>query len=87
MADNKSNTMNSNNPNQTIKAEQAKAEMSGQHHEKAQSDKERQEPGAIGRGQSSSQSQTGEQGRARDEIGSSHPADKSKDDRESVTPR
>lgn len=57
MADNNSATMNSNNPNQIIKAEQAKAELSR-------------------RGQSSTQSQTGEQARAHDEIGSSHPADK-----------
>ncbi|HET9867828.1 MAG TPA: hypothetical protein VFQ06_11090 [Nitrospira sp.] len=66
MAVNNSATMNSNKPNQPIKAEQAKAEMS------------------------SSQRQTGEQGRVRDEIGSSHPADKQealKNDRESVTPR
>ena len=90
MADNNSVTMNSNKPNQTIKAEQAKAEMSGQHHEKAQTDKERQEPSAIGSGKSSSQPQTGEQGRVRDEIGSSHPADKPealKNDSEAVTPR
>ena len=90
MADNNSTTMNSNNPNQTIKAEQAKAEMSGQHHEKAQMDNERQERSAIGGGQTSSQSRTGEQGRARDEIGGSHPADKPeafKNDRESVKPR
>ena len=90
MADNNSTTMNSSNPNQTIKAEQAKAEMSSQHHEKAQTDKERQEPNAIGGGQSSSQSRTGAQGRARDEIGSSHPADKPeafKNDRGPVKPR
>lgn len=71
MADNNSATMNSNNPNQIIKAEQAKAELSR-------------------RGQSSTQSQTGEQGRAHDEIGSSHPADKPeafKNDRGSDTPR
>lgn len=70
MADNKPGTMNnSNDPNQTIKAEQAKAEMGGQRHEdKAKTDEQRRDPSAIGGGQSSSQSNTGEQGRARDEL-------------------
>lgn len=73
MADNKTGTTNnSNSPNQTIKAEQAKAEMGGQRHEdKAKTDEQRREPSAIGGGQSSSQSHTGEQGRARDELSQS----------------
>ena len=77
MADNNS-TMNSNDPNQTMKAEQAKAEVSGHRQHNSHTDDQRQERGAIGGGQSSSQSKTGEQGRARDEIGS---------DQGSVTPR
>ena len=77
MADNNS-TMNSNDLNQTMKAEQAKAEVSRHRQHNSQTDDQRQERGAIGGGRGSSQSKTAEQGRARDEIGS---------DQGSVTPR
>jgi hypothetical protein len=92
--------LNQAGDNQTMRAEQAKAEVSRQpQDEKAKLDKERQEQGAMGGSQSGSQ--TGEPGRARDElsqsqnkeksaIGGSHPADKPeefKKDRESATPR
>jgi hypothetical protein len=58
--------------NQTLRAEQAKAEVSRQDQpEKAQTDEQRGEKSAIGGGQQptgQSHSQTGEPGRARDEL-------------------
>lgn len=48
MAD-KGGTTNSTIPNQTIRAEQAKAELGGHRpQDKAKTDKERQEPSAVG---------------------------------------
>lgn len=49
MADNTGTMNDKTAPNQTIKAEQAKAEFSGHRHdEKAKTDQERQEPSALG---------------------------------------
>ena len=60
--------LNQAGDNQTLRAEQAKAEVGRKHEdEKAKPDMERQGKSAIGGGQSSSQ--TGEPGRARDELG------------------
>lgn len=70
MAD-KTDTMN--RENQTMQHEQAKASVSPEkdrQDEKSKLDKDRQEKSAIGG------SQTGEPGRARSELGGSHPADK-----------
>ena len=67
MAETKDFRPQSTQPNQTMQHEKAKAEVSGQHRQDEQSktDKERQEKGAIG-GQPSTQ--TGEPGRARNEL-------------------
>jgi hypothetical protein len=74
------NRMSDKSPNQTMQHEQAKASVSGQQRqpeqgqaggdrqrEQSELDRNRQEKSAIGGGQSSSQ--TGEPGRARDELG------------------
>ena len=77
-----SNRMNDKTPNQTMQHEQAKASVGGEQRqseqgqmggdrqrEQSEADRNNQEKGAIGGGQSSSQSsQTGEAGRARDEL-------------------
>lgn len=66
MADTKDTIKQPDQQNQTMQHEKAKAEVSGQSpDEKARLDKERQEKSAIGGGQ---QPQTGEPGRARNEL-------------------
>lgn len=62
------NMTNSNsNPNQTMRSEQAKAEVSGGDRQRKQgTDKNANEKSAIGGG--GERSQTGEQGRARNEL-------------------
>ena len=71
MADNniKQNQGGNNDRNQTMQHEQAKASVSGKDNDRSPTgefDKNRQEKSAIGGGEN--RSQTGEQGRARDEI-------------------